>query len=184
MRRKRPRDSFQYAAEGILHCFRTQRHMQFHFLMMILVLSSGLLLGLQTNAQYCDGISTPYNTKFVDEYHAQYNTYPGYYSDAGYTKARLLVAALKKLNGVTSNKKAVAAAMRSTPIVAARGPVRLSGAPAFAPIQNIYICEVKQVAGALRNVPIKTYTAVKPWGSLSQSAWESNFRKDSAGRPS
>jgi hypothetical protein len=73
--------------------------------------------------------------------------------------------------------------MRSTPIVASRGPVRLSGAPAFSPIQNIYICEVKQVAGVLRNVPIKTYTAVKPWGSLSQSTWEANFRKDSTGRP-
>jgi len=140
-------------------------------------------LGLFTNAQYCDGIDTPQNTKFASEYHSAYNTYPGYYSDAGYTKARLLVTALKKLNGVTKNKKAVASAMRSTPIVASRGTVRLSGAPAFSPIQNIYICEVKQVAGALRNVPIKTYTAVKPWGALSQSAWEANFRKDSAGRP-
>jgi branched-chain amino acid transport system substrate-binding protein len=140
-------------------------------------------LGLQTNAQYCDGIDTPQNTKFTSEYHQAYNTYPGYYSDAGYTKARLLVTALNKLKGVTKSKKAVASAMRSTPIVASRGPVRLSGAPAFAPIQNIYICEVKQVAGALRNVPIKTYTSVKPWGSLSQSTWEANFRKDSTGRP-
>jgi branched-chain amino acid transport system substrate-binding protein len=140
-------------------------------------------LGLQTNAQYCDGIATANNTKFVDEYHSQYNTYPGYYSDAGYTKARLLITALKKLNGVTKNKKAVASAMRSTPIVSSRGPVRLSGAPAFAPIQNIYMCEVKQVGGALRNVPVKTYTAVKPWGSLSQSAWEAEFRRDSNGRP-
>ena len=142
------------------------------------------ILGLQTNAQYCDGISTPYNIKLVDEYHAQYNTYPGYYSDAGYTKARLLVAALKKLNGVTSNKKAVATAMRSTPIVAARGPVRLSGAPAFAPIQNIYICEVKQVGNVLHNVPIKTYLSVKPWGTFSQSTWETHFRSYSTGRPS
>ena len=48
MRRKRPQDSFKYAAEGILHCFRTQRHMQFHFIMLVLVLASGLLLGLDT----------------------------------------------------------------------------------------------------------------------------------------
>ena len=145
--------------------------------------SPASVLGTQVNAQYCDGINTADNTKFVDEYHTQYNTYPGYYSDAGYTKARLLVAALKKLNGVTKNKKAVASTMRSTPIVSSRGPVRLSGAPAFAPIQNVYICEVKQVGGVLRNVPVKTYTAVKPWGSLSQSVWEAEFRKDSAGRP-
>lgn len=48
MRRKRAQDSFKYAIEGILHCFRTQRHMQFHFVMLVLVLSSGLLLALDT----------------------------------------------------------------------------------------------------------------------------------------
>jgi branched-chain amino acid transport system substrate-binding protein len=140
-------------------------------------------LGLMTNAQYCDGIDTSQNAKFVAEYHQTYSTYPGYYSDAGYTKARLLITALKKLNGVTKNKKAVASAMRSTPIQSSRGPVRLSGAPAFAPIQNIYICQVKQVGTALRNVPIKTYTAVNPWGSFSKSIWEAEFRKDAIGRP-
>src|SRR5205809_5443247 len=133
--------------------------------------------GLMTHAVSSDEIDTSANSKFVPEYHAAYNTYPGYYSDAGYTKARLLVTALKKVKGVTKNKKALASAMRSTPIVAARGPVRLSGAPAFSPIQNIYICEVKQVGGALRNVPIKTYVNVNPWGSLSKSAWETEFRK-------
>jgi len=46
LRRKRPQDSFAYAGEGILHCFRTQKHMQFHFVMVVLVLLSGLLLGL------------------------------------------------------------------------------------------------------------------------------------------
>src|SRR5207302_11136714 len=145
--------------------------------------SAASALGLQTNAQYCDGINTPDNNKFVNEYHDQYNTYPGYYSDAGYTKARLLVSALKKLNGVTKNKKVVAATMRSTPIQSSRGPVRLSGAPAFAPIQTIYICEVKQVGGVLHNVPIKTYTSVKPWGSFSQATWEANFRKYSSAQP-
>ena len=141
-------------------------------------------LGLMVNAQYCDGIDTAQNNKFVTEYHEAYNTYPGYYSDAGYTKARLLVTALKKLNGVTKNKKALAGAMRTTPIQSSRGPVRLSGAPAFSPIQNIYICEVKQVGSALRNVPVKTYVNVNPWGSLSRSAWETEFRKDANGRPS
>ena len=47
MRRKRPQDSFRYAGEGILHCFRTQKHMRIHFYMLVLVLGSGLLLALQ-----------------------------------------------------------------------------------------------------------------------------------------
>ncbi len=101
-----------------------------------------------------------------------------------YAKARLLVTALKKLNGVTKDRKALTNALRTTPIVAPRGPVKLSGAPAFAPIQNIYICEVKMVNGELRNVPIKTYQNVQPWGVLSQQKWLEEFKRDSAGRPS
>lgn len=46
--RKRSRDSFKYATEGILHCFRTQRHMQIHFAMLVMVLVSGLMLRLRT----------------------------------------------------------------------------------------------------------------------------------------
>ncbi|HSV72758.1 MAG TPA: diacylglycerol kinase [Chthonomonadales bacterium] len=46
MRRKRPQDSLRHAVEGVLHCFRTQRHMQIHFLMLVLVLASGLMLAL------------------------------------------------------------------------------------------------------------------------------------------
>ena len=36
-------DSFRYAVEGIAHVYRTQRHMRFHFLLVVLVLSLGLL---------------------------------------------------------------------------------------------------------------------------------------------
>ncbi len=39
-------DSFRYAVEGIVHAFRTQRHMRFHFFAVVLVLSIGLLLRL------------------------------------------------------------------------------------------------------------------------------------------
>ena len=39
-------DSFRYAVEGIIHVFRTQRHMRFHFFTVVLVLSLGLLYRL------------------------------------------------------------------------------------------------------------------------------------------
>ena len=39
-------DSFRYAVEGIVHVFRTQRHMRFHFLTLILVLLIGILYKL------------------------------------------------------------------------------------------------------------------------------------------
>jgi len=39
-------DSFRYAVEGIVHAFRTQKHMRFHFFTAVLALSIGLLLRL------------------------------------------------------------------------------------------------------------------------------------------
>jgi diacylglycerol kinase (ATP) len=45
-RKKKPQDSFRYATEGLMHCFRTQRHMQIHFVLMILVLLSALMVGM------------------------------------------------------------------------------------------------------------------------------------------
>ena len=35
-------DSFRYAIEGVVHVFRTQRHMRFHFLIVVLVLLLGM----------------------------------------------------------------------------------------------------------------------------------------------
>ena len=44
--RRKGLSGFKYAQEGILHCFRTQPHMRFHFYIMVAVLLSGLLLDL------------------------------------------------------------------------------------------------------------------------------------------
>ncbi len=46
MARKSQISGFRFAQEGILHCFRTQQHMRFHFYMLVAVLLSGLLLNL------------------------------------------------------------------------------------------------------------------------------------------
>jgi branched-chain amino acid transport system substrate-binding protein len=138
--------------------------------------------GVLTSAQYCDGIDTADNTKFVEAYKAKYGQFPGYYSDAGYVKAQVVVSALKALKGDVSDKAAVSKALKSVDITAPRGPVQISD-KTFSPIQNVYICKVQMVDGALRNVPIKTYEKVQPQGPLSFDAWEKHFRHDSAGRP-
>src|SRR2546429_425488 len=93
--------------------------------------------GVRIAAHYCDGINTPQNTKFTTAYHAAYGVWPGYYSDAGYAKYGLLVAALKKLKGDPTDKKKLVSALKSTPILAPRGPVTLNPATGH-PDQNIY----------------------------------------------
>ncbi len=42
-----PMNGFKYAIEGVVHVFRTQRHMRFHFLTMVLVLVFSLVLRLK-----------------------------------------------------------------------------------------------------------------------------------------
>lgn len=47
MRLKNPLNGFKYAVEGVAHVFRTQRHMRFHFLVLILVLLASLVFHLE-----------------------------------------------------------------------------------------------------------------------------------------
>ena len=140
-------------------------------------------LGVYTDSQYCDGNPSSVNQAFANAYRAAYGQYPSYYSDAGYTKAQILVAALKSLHGTVTSEKALSDAMRSVTITSPRGPVSLSHT-VWSPVENEYICKVESVHGSLRNVPITTYPGIQPWGTLSASSFDSLFAKTSLGPPS
>jgi branched-chain amino acid transport system substrate-binding protein len=140
------------------------------------------VMGNEMSAQYCDGINNPVNNRFTELFEKTYHTRPGYYAEAAYVHAELAVAALKRLHGDAADPTAVAKALKTTPITAPRGPVRLSPV-VFGPIQNDYICKVENVHGTLENVPIKVYANVQPWGTLPYKTWVQEFTADSAGRP-
>ncbi len=140
------------------------------------------VMGDEMSAQYCDGINNAVNNKFTTLFAKTYHTRPGYYAEAAYVHAELAVAALKRLHGVATDPAAVAKALKTTPITAPRGPVRLSPV-VFGPIQNDYICKVENVHGTLEDVPIKTYASVQPWGTLPYKTWVQEFTTDSVGRP-
>ena len=140
------------------------------------------VLGNEMAAQYCDGINTPANNKFTSLFVQAFHTRPGYYAEAAYVHAELVVAALKSLNGDATNPTAVAHALKTTPISAPRGPVRLNTS-VDAPIQNVYICKVENVHGTLQNVPIKTYPDAQPWGTLPHQVWAVEYAANSVGRP-
>jgi branched-chain amino acid transport system substrate-binding protein len=140
-------------------------------------------LGIYTDAQYCDGNPSAVNQAFANSYHAAYGVYPSYYSEAGYTKAQILVAALKSLHGQVSSEKALSSAMRAVAITAPRGPVSMDHAT-WSPVQDEYICKVESVQGTLRNVPVTTFPGIPPWGTLSQSAWQPIFAKTAVSPPS
>jgi branched-chain amino acid transport system substrate-binding protein len=140
-------------------------------------------LGVYTDAQYCDDLPSAVNQTFANAYHAAYGVYPSYYSEAGYTKAEILVSALKSLHGDVTSEPTLAKAMQDVKVSAPRGPVSLSPVT-FSPIENEYICKVEMVNGTLRNVPILTYPNVQPWGALSRSVFETNFAQQASGPPS
>jgi branched-chain amino acid transport system substrate-binding protein len=92
-------------------------------------------------------------------------------------------AALKSLHGVVSSEKALSAAMRAVHITAPRGPVSFDHCT-WSPVQNEYICKVENVHGTLRNVPVLTFAAVPPWGTLSKTEWQPIFAKTAVSPPS
>lgn len=144
---------------------------------------SSAALGVYTAAQYCDDLPSAVNQKFANSYRAAYGEYPSYYSEAGYTKAEILVKALQSLHGQVTSEAALAKAMDQVHIAAPRGPVSLSPVT-FSPVENEYICKVENVGGTNRNVPLVTYPNVQPWGALSESVFQTAFASQSSGPPS
>src|SRR5215471_577760 len=138
--------------------------------------------GVITDSQYCDANPSSVNQQFANAYHAAYGVYPSYYSEAGYTKAEILIAALKSLHGNVTSEQALSTAMRAVQITAPRGPVSLNRAT-WSPVQNEYICKVQNVGGTMRNVPIMTVPNVPPWGTLSLATWTPLFAKTSTSPP-
>ncbi len=141
------------------------------------------VLGNEGISQYCDALPTPANNTFVTAFKKAYGVRPGYYAEAAYVHAELVVDALKRLHGDASNPRATITAMESTPITAPRGPVTLNK-KVDAPAQNVYVCKVENVNGTLEDVPIKTYPNVPPWGTLPYTVWQAEYAKDSTGAPS
>jgi branched-chain amino acid transport system substrate-binding protein len=129
------------------------------------------VLDVITVLQYADGLNTPENKKFVDEYKAATGKYPSYYADSAYSTAVLVVDALKKVGANTKDRAALVKALKSTTFKAARGPVSIN-ADTNSPVQNIYIRKVVTVDGDLRNVVIDTIKQSQPWGPLRKSDWE------------
>jgi len=129
------------------------------------------VLGVMTVLQYADGLDTPANRKFVDDYKAATGKYPSYYAETAYASYKLIYAVLKKLHGDTKDRAAIVKGLKTTPFQAPRGPVSINP-DTNSPIQNIYIRKVEMVDGALRNVVIDTIKGSQPWGPLPKSQWE------------
>jgi branched-chain amino acid transport system substrate-binding protein len=120
-------------------------------------------LGVVTSTVYTDTLDTPVNRQFVAAYRDRYKYYPDIYSDYGYVAARVIDEAVKATDGDTSDKDKLAAAMAKVQFEAPRGPFRFDP-ETHHPIQNVYVCEVREIDGRLANKDIATVKDVRDPG--------------------
>ena len=114
-------------------------------------------LGVVTPQIYTTALDTPVNRAFVAAYRDKYHSNPTTFSDYGYVTAQAIAEAIKATDGDTSDKDKLAAAMVKVAFDAPRGPFRFDPVTHH-PIQNIYMCEVREIDGQL---VIKDFDTIK-----------------------
>jgi len=128
-------------------------------------------IGMVSNSlHYAAGIDSPANKKFVDAFAAKYKRLPSWFAESGYTGSLWTKTALDKIGGKIEDKEAFLKAVRTTEVVAPRGPLKLDAYDN--PIQNVYISKIQKIkhpalGEVLTNVPVKTYPAVSQFWTWS-----------------
>jgi len=106
-------------------------------------------VGAISGAMWDAALTNPENKKFVQAFEAKYKRTPSEYAATSFDAAHLLDAAVRKLNGKVSDKKAFAAAVKASgsEIRSVRGPFRFNNNNL--PIQNYYVFQVVKEGGQI-----------------------------------
>jgi branched-chain amino acid transport system substrate-binding protein len=80
-------------------------------------------IGVLSAFSYCGTLDTPENRKFVDGYKARYKALPGSYQYMGYMAAKMVIQALKDINGRAEDKDAFIAALSKVQV---KGPMGMA----------------------------------------------------------
>lgn len=98
--------------------------------------------GLLTTLHYADGLDTPRDNAFRENYKKNFPQLPpDVYAVQGYDAAQMLEAGLKAVNGDVSKKDAMREAIRNAKIDSPRGEFTLS--KAGNPVQDMYLRKVE-----------------------------------------
>jgi branched-chain amino acid transport system substrate-binding protein len=110
---------------------------------------------------YIYTLDLPANKKFVEAFKEKSGgTVPDEVSINGYDAVNFIIAAVKKLNGKTDDKAALAKAIQQVSYTGPRGPVRIDPKTNNI-IQNIYMVEVKDKGGQADYVILDTVKDVQ-----------------------
>lgn len=122
-----------------------------------LVANGPAALGIITPQIYTTALDTPVNRRFVAEYRDKFQADPTVYAEYGFVTACVIASALEATDGDTTDKDRLAAAMAKVSFDAPRGPFRFDPVTHH-PIQNVYMCEVRDIDGQL---VIKDFMTIK-----------------------
>lgn len=121
-------------------------------------------VGCLTSSMYTDTLDTPENKTFVKAYVAKNGQPPNFYSDFGHAAARVLVEALRQVDGNTADKERLIAAVEGVKFNDPRGPFSFDPATHL-PIQNVYVLKTSAGAGGvISNDVIKTFAGIRDPG--------------------
>jgi len=115
-------------------------------------------LGIISADIYTPTWETPENRTFVAAFQKKHNVIPSRYADQGYTGARVILEALKAVNGQIEDVPRFLAAMRKVELVTGRGPIKFDAHQQA--ILNVQIRQVREVKGEIHNVVLEVIPGV------------------------
>ena len=108
-------------------------------------------------------LDTPENVAFVRDYQQRYRMVPSVYSMQGFDTARVIVEALNAVQGDTSRRDQLAEAMAAVRFRGPRGEFQFDPQTHHV-VQNVYVRQVRQVDGQVRNAVVADLGRVRDPG--------------------
>ncbi len=127
-------------------------------------------LGVVGSGQYVQSMNTPRNQAFVAAFKKKYNRLPAATDVGGYDSMRLIIEAVRKLNGVTTDRAAVRRAMVAAEIDSPRGHFKIDEKDGNV-IQNIYITKVVKRDNGYAHEVLKTFEKVRDPDTSCKLNW-------------
>jgi branched-chain amino acid transport system substrate-binding protein len=124
-------------------------------------------LGAISSLHWTPALDLPENLRFREAYRQRYGHEPDLLALHGYDAARVLTDALQQVGGDTSSGRRLQEAVAGVRIRSPRGPFRFDP-EGRAPVQDIYIRDVKDQKGILGNVVLETAHSVRDPGRTVQ----------------
>jgi branched-chain amino acid transport system substrate-binding protein len=129
-------------------------------------------LDIITTCWYSAELDAKPNQTFAPAFRKEFKYDPGFYAASTYVNGAVLEAAVKVVNGNVEDKPALMAALRSTNVDTARGPVRFDDLGNV--VGNVYLRKVTRKDGRLVNSVFKTYPDVSQFWTYGKEAFLAN----------